>query len=202
MPPPPLSGLLLWDGRLSRLDAGVLLGLFAVWLTLTAREASRSRASVAVEVLEERNTARAAGAAVLGLVLLIGAGQSIVWAAKGIGELLGLDEFVVGATLVAIGTSTPELATTIISRVRKHDELGVGTVIGSNIFNNLWIVGVAALISPVDIGWSEVAVAITAGVIVTLLVIPVGSTLGRGRGVALVGTYVAFAAVLLTTSSG
>jgi len=61
----------------------------------------------------------------------------IVIAAEGIGGSLALDPFVVGATLVVLGTSTPELATTIIARLRGHDEIGVGTIVGSNIFNNL-----------------------------------------------------------------
>jgi cation:H+ antiporter len=104
---PLLTGALAWDGELSRIDGTLLLVVFLVWLTRTALHARRARA--AIEVLEEARTGRALAAAAAGLVLLIGAGQSIVWAAKGIGETLGLDEFVVGATLVAIGTSAPEL---------------------------------------------------------------------------------------------
>ncbi len=195
---PLLTGALAWDGELSRIDGTLLLVVFAVWLTRTAMHARRSRA--AIEVIEEVRTGRAVAEAAVGLLLLIGAGQSIVWAAKGIGDRLGLDEFVVGATLVAIGTSTPELATTIISRVRGHDEVGVGTVLGSNIFNNLWIVGVATVISPAAISLGEVAVAIVAGVAVTLLLVAGRGLLRRPLGIALAGSYAGYVVVLLATS--
>ena len=60
----------------------------------------------------------------------------------------GLDPSLVGATLVAFGTSVPELATALLARWRGHDDLGAGTIMGSNIFNSLWIVGIVALIRP------------------------------------------------------
>jgi cation:H+ antiporter len=135
-----------------------------------------------------------------GALLLVGAGQLIVIAAKGIGATLGWDEFVVGATLVALGTSTPELASTIISRVRGHDELGLNTLFGSTISNNLWIVAVATVLSPARLELSEAMVGVVAGLGVTLLVLPTGPVLSRRRGVLLLATYVGYVAVLIGSS--
>ncbi len=71
--------------------------------------------------------------------------------ARGIARSYGLEEFVIGATVVAIGTSVPELATAIMAKFRGHDELGLGTVLGSNLFNGLFIIAVAAMIHPIPI---------------------------------------------------
>lgn len=197
---PALTGLLLIDGTLSRVDGLALLVVFAAWLSVGMLQATHAR-SAAGEVLGSANRTTAALWAVLGLALLVGAGQLIVQAAKGFGELLGLDTFVVGATLVALGTSTPELATALIAQRRGHDEIGLGTLIGSNIFNNLWIGGVAAVIHPVHVDGTELLVALAAGSLCALAVIPGPSHgLGRQRGVLLLLIYGAYLATLLTVA--
>ena len=137
-----------------------------------------------------------------GLALLILAGRLIVLAAQDIGDALGWDTFTVGAVMVAVGTSTPELATTITARLRGHDEVSVGTVLGSNIFNGLLIVGVAAAIAPIRVAGPELRLAIAAGVLSLLLVLPGRSDrLGRGRGVALLLLYAVYLIALLTLHS-
>ncbi len=184
---PVLTLLALVDGTLVRLEALVLLGVFAGWLVLVTREARRARSAAVVDVGETRPRV-AVASLVGGLVLLVVAGRLIVLAAKGIGEGLGLDPFVVGATLVAVGTSTPELATTVIALRRGHLEVGVGTVLGSNVFNNLWIVGVAALLHPITASVGEVLLAIVACLVALALVTPTRRWVpGRARGVLLLG---------------
>jgi cation:H+ antiporter len=194
---PVLVAVLLVDGTLTRSDALVLLVAFFAWLAWTAVEAHRSRV---VEALGDGSRGRAAVHTLVGLGLLVAAGQAIVWSAQGIGKGLGLDEFVVGATLVAIGTSTPELVTTVVSRRRGHDDVGTGTVIGSNIFNTLWIVGIACLIDPVVLDVAEVRLAIVAGVVSSLLLVSRSGVLGRARGALLVTVYGAFVGLLLMTA--
>ena len=134
-------------------------------------------------------------------MLLVAAGRLIVSGARGVGDDVGLDAFVVGVVLVAIGTSTPELATAVIARLRGHEEIGLGTVLGSNVYNGAVIVPVAALIAPITIAWSEIAVSLLFGIAVVALVAPVfGSILGRRRGTALVLLYVSSVVTLLLTS--
>lgn len=189
---PVLTLLALVDGTLVRLEAVVLLAVFAGWLVLVTREARRARSAAAADVGERRPRVAVASLA-LGLVLLVVAGRLIVLAAKGIGEGLGLDPFVVGATLVAVGTSTPELATTVVALRRGHVEVGVGTVLGSNVFNNLWIVGVAALLHPITASVGEVLLAIVACLVGLALVTPTRRwAMGRARGVLLLGVGVLY----------
>jgi cation:H+ antiporter len=131
------------------------------------------------------------------MLALVAAGALIVSGARGVAAAFGIDEFIVGATLVAIGTSTPELATTIIAKWRGHDEVGLGTIIGSNIFNNLFIVAVAAMIHPISVAWREVAVALGFGIVALAFCYPPrDGVIGRGRGLLLLALYVAYNATL------
>lgn len=189
------------DGILGRVDGMILLGCFAAWLAVTVRQAARERDATA-GMLGETDRRRITRDAVAGLVLLILAGRLIVLAAQDIGEALGWDTFTVGAVMVAIGTSTPELATTITARLRGHDEVSVGTVLGSNIFNGLLIVGVAAAITPIQVAGPELRLAIGVGVLSLLLVLPGRSDrLGRGRGAALLLLYATYLIALLNLHS-
>ena len=113
--------------------------------------------------------------------------------AKGIAISFGIGEFVIGATVVAIGTSVPELATTVVSKIRRHDEVGLGTILGSNIFNGLFIVAIAAIISPISIDWREVAIALVFGIVTVALIWPARSGyIERGRGVLLLALYIVY----------
>ncbi len=182
---PMLTLLALIDGRLVRTEAAVLLLLFVVWLIAVSRQALRERSSLD-DGIEGPSGWRTVARAAIGLITLIVAGRLIVIAAKGIGTDLGLDPFVVGATLVALGTSTPELATALVARRRRHADIGVGTVLGSNVFNNLWIVGIVALLHPVRTSVSEVILSVSACLLALLLVVPTSTgTVPRWRGGAL-----------------
>jgi cation:H+ antiporter len=153
---PVLLAILAFDGVLSRLDGVLLLVVFLTWLTATVIEARRQR-SAADEVLGAPRSWLALVYSLAGLACLITAGQLIVGGARGIALSFGLDEFVIGATVVAAGTSIPELATTVIARLRGHAEIGLGTVLGSNIFNGLWIVAVVVIITPITVHWQELS---------------------------------------------
>ncbi|HSI97175.1 MAG TPA: calcium/sodium antiporter [Gaiellaceae bacterium] len=187
------------DGYLGRPDAIVLLGAFFIWLLTTIAAARRER-SAATEILAEHSLPRAAFVCVVGLLVLVAAGRLIVVGAKGIGTDLGLDSFVVGVVFVAIGTSVPELATAIVSRLRGHEEIGLGTVLGSNVFNGALIVPIVALIAPFRVEWSEIAISLFFGVVVIVAVLPFPRPiLERGRGGVLVTLYGSSVLALLLT---
>ncbi|MDP2014475.1 MAG: calcium/sodium antiporter [Actinomycetota bacterium] len=197
---PALLGLLALDGNLSQADGLVLLVVFLGWLTWVAVAANSSRTAV-VEVLQERSRSLTILSAAAGLALLILAGRLIVIGASGLGEQLGWDGFVVGAVFVALGTSTPEIATMLAARFRGHDDVGVGTVLGSNIFNTLLIVGVTAAISPITLDRAELRLGIAVSMLVVLLALPGRSgRLGRWRSLPLLATYLGTIAVLVTTA--
>jgi cation:H+ antiporter len=185
--------LLVADGEIGRLDAVLLLAGFAGWLAFAVRVALGEPVPVSVRP----SPARAVGPLAAGLVLLIGAGYAIVIGAKGLAMRFGWDPFVVGATLVAVGTSTPELATSLVAKLRGHADIGLGTLLGSNVFNGAVIVPVAALIAPISVAPGEVAVALGAGALLVLAALPYRSaTLGRARGVLLLAVYAAYLGAL------
>ncbi len=185
------------DGGISRVDAGILLALFGTWLALTTRSAWTER-SAAVDVLAERSHWRSAVELVVGLLFLVAAGRLIVFGARGVGEALGLEDFVIGATFVAVGTSTPELATTLVARVRGHSEIGLGTIVGSNIYNGGFIIALAALIHPIDVSFREVGAAIAFGLALVALLLNARGTLGRRLGATFLVVYAAYLTILLT----
>jgi cation:H+ antiporter len=183
--------LLGLDGRLGRIDACALLAVFATWLLLTVR-AGRVTAEPSARLRAGR-LHRSLAAGVVGLLLLMVAGNYVVQGAVGLGTHFGLDPFLLGAVLVAFGTSTPELATTAVAKLRGHDEIALGTILGSNIFNVALVAPIAALIHPIQIERAEVGLALGFGLALAVAVIPpAGNRLGRNRGLlmlVLYGTY-------------
>lgn len=193
---PILLGLMILDGVVSRLDAAILLATFTLWLVTIVRDARRQRD--AADPLETPPPPGSAAIETLaGFALLIAAGKLIVFGANDVAQRFGLSEFVIGATLVAIGTSTPELATAIIARLRRHDEVGIGALLGSNIYNGLFIAGVAGAITPIRISALEAAPALAAGLIGLAFVFPPrDGVYRRWRGAALLAVYVAYLATI------
>ncbi|MFZ5443864.1 MAG: sodium:calcium antiporter [Myxococcota bacterium] len=197
---PIFTAFLLLDGELSRLDGAVLLVTFAAWLAFVVRDAWKARS--AAGLLGEQRHAMALITSGAGLVMLVLAGRLIVSGASAIGASLGLSPFVIGTTMVAVGTSVPELATTIISRWRGHEEVGLGTVLGSNLFNGLFIVGTAASIHPIVVGDRGPLLGLGFGLVSVLLTIPfAGGRLTRPRGALLLALYAVFVAVQLRSGS-
>jgi cation:H+ antiporter len=189
---------ILADGVYSRWEATVSLAVFAFWLTLVARHAWRERSAPETQHVPRSGWIPLA-LSLAGAGLLALAGKFIVMGGTGLGQLFGLDPFFIGVTIVALGTSTPELATAVISKLRGHDEVGVGTILGSNIFNCLFIVGLTGVVAPFEVQPQDVAVSIGFGVATVLCLIPLrGQDLGRHRGLLLLALYAAsiFAASL------
>lgn len=193
---PVILGALAIDGHLSRLDGMIMMATFVAWLVTVVIEAM-SRRTAGDGGGEPVRSGRIALQCAIGLVLLIAAGHFIVIGAKGIALAAGLSEFVVGATIVAVATGTPELATAIISKLKGHDEIGLGNILGSNIFNGLLIVALLALIQPFDLSFSAVALTLGAGLVTTLVCLPSGGLIRRGQGIVLLLMYAGYVAVLL-----
>ncbi|HPQ94503.1 MAG: calcium/sodium antiporter [Thiothrix sp.] len=146
------SGLLLLDDYLSFLDGLLLMAALLVlllWMLRMARQgndpalqAETARQEVAMSMQHSLFWT------VTGLLLLVVAARLVVWGASGIAAYFGVSDLVIGLTIVAIGTSLPELAASISSARRGETGMAVGNIIGSNLFNNLGVMGLAALIRP------------------------------------------------------
>lgn len=192
---------LLMDGWFSRSDAIIMMGCFFAWLFVVISHA-RAHAATKAASAEKVPMIRMLGLILLGLVLLIGAAQFVVHGGKTIALALGWSPFIVGAVIVAVATSTPELATTLIARMRGHHDVGLGNILGSNIFNALFIASVAALIQPYKVNLPELMPSLLFGALTTLLIIPgPGGYIGRFRGVLLLSIYVAYVMLSLDHSA-
>lgn len=194
---PIVTGVLALDGVISRFDGLLMLSLFLSWLAATVIQARRQR-NAAEAILGERRIWHVLFSCIFGLAFLVAAGTLIVAGAKGIALSYGIDEFIIGATVVAIGTSMPELATTIIAKVRGHDEVGLGTILGSNIFNGIFIVAVAATIHPIAVVWRDVGVALMFGFAALVLAYPPRKGfIRRSRGVLLLALFAVYLAAII-----
>lgn len=194
---PVATGALAFDGVLSRFDGLLMMGLFFAWLWATIVEA-RSLRNSTDKVFGAHRGWPAILSSVVGLGCLIAAGHLVVTGARGIGVTFGIDPFVIGATIVAIGTTVPELATTTIATLRGHDEIGLGTILGSNIFNGLFIVAVAAILCPIAVRWREMVVVLVSGFVAVVLAYPAhGGFIARRRGVLLLVVYTVYLAMIL-----
>jgi len=209
-----LAAALLYDGNLSRFDGvALILALLSMMVVLirSVRREERARGGAARppgrepgEDPEGRADSRMkSGAAVLmGLVFLLAGSKSIVWGATDIARALGVSDFVIGLTVVAIGTSLPELASTIFAARRGEAELVVGNIVGSNTFNTLAVLGVPGVISPVTaVSPSLLPVDLPVMLLLTAMLGAVGwrarqrgeARVGRRWGVALLTVFVCHA---------
>ncbi|NLH16280.1 MAG: calcium/sodium antiporter [Phycisphaerae bacterium] len=190
-------GILAADGMISRWDGLFLLTTFVIWLTFVIISGLQERQTAQPSAIKAR-IGRAVVLSLVGLAILIGAGFWIVTGAKGIAQALGMHEFVIGATIVAVGTSVPELATTILAKIRGYDEISLGTILGSNIFNALMIVATTSLICPIRVHFKEVAVALVFGFVTVACTFPFGSGfISRKRGMILLGIFVVYLFIIL-----
>ncbi len=147
--------LLILDGEQSRTNGIVLLGLMAVvtlWMGwLGTRKTNRSdplKDEILQEIPTDMSRQAALGWLFLGIVLLPLASHFMVYGATEIAHALGVSDVVIGLTIVALGTSLPELAATVASAVKKEHDLLLGNIVGSNLFNLLGVLGISAVINP------------------------------------------------------
>jgi cation:H+ antiporter len=194
---PAATALFSATGVLSRVAALGLATVFVVWLALTVREMAAHAGDAPPRPRRGGSLWRWVLVALAGVAMLWAAGDAIVAGASMLAERDGGDPFVVGATLVALGTTTPELATMIVSRLKGHDEVGAGTLLGSCMFNGGLIIPVAALITPIPTDLRDVAMPLGAGVVSILVLLSVrGPVAGRTHGALLVGCYLVYLALL------
>lgn len=150
-----LAGLtLLLDGDLSRLDGTLLLlGLLVmvIWMVRTSLK-DRDSDPLGTEFSEEIPTDMPMGRALLwvgvGLLVLLLSSRLLVWGAVEIAQALGVSDLIIGLTIVALGTSLPELAASVVSALKGEPDIAIGNVIGSNLFNLLAVLGIPGVLSP------------------------------------------------------
>lgn len=145
-----VNGFLIGGGeKLSRLDAGILLILFAAFLYYVATQLKSEPESSEI-ILKPYSQTKIWGLIILGLAGLVLGGKLVVDNAVSMAQSLGVSEKIIGLTIVAAGTSLPELATSVVAAYRKNTDIAIGNIIGSNIFNIFLILGISGLVRPLD----------------------------------------------------
>lgn len=210
-----IAGYQLIDGELSRLDGWVLLAVFFAVMGWSIFQGIRGKGDplageVDAEMIEHPMPLnRALMWLFIGMVLLLVSSRMLVWGAVFIAQSLGISDLIIGLTIVAIGTSLPELASALAAVKKNEHDLILGNIIGSGIFNTLAVVGLAATIHPLSVepdvlyrDWTLMT-ALTLG----LMLMGLGMT-GKARiisrldGVILSLVYVGYAAFLASTVMG
>jgi len=152
-----LTIALIWNLMLARLDAVILLVAFALFMAWSIWNGLKEREDhLAVEMAgelstHERSLAKSIFWTVTGLILLVISSRALVWGAVTIATEFGVSDLIIGLTVVAIGTSLPELASSVVAARRGEHDIAIGNVIGSNMFNTLVVVGLAGVIHPLPL---------------------------------------------------
>jgi len=204
----------LRDGEISRLDALVLLGVFGGLMAWTIRQGLRQRADTLGSEMEQELVVHAMPLRqalfrlAAGLLLLIVSSRILVWGAVAIARDLGVSDLIIGLTVVAAGTSLPELASSIMATRKGEHDIALGNVLGSNLFNTLAVVGIAGAIHPMAVGGEVLSrdMPVMGGLTLSLFVLGYGfrgaGRINRFEGLLLLAAYAAYTAYLVLSVFG
>jgi len=209
-----LAAWQLWDGEITRLDAIVLLAVFGGLMAWTIWQGLRKKEDALGSEMEQELDVRAMPIRravfwlVVGLALLIVSSRILVWGAVEIAHGFGISDLIIGLTIVAVGTSLPELASSVIAARKGEHDIALGNILGSNLFNTLAVVGIAGTIHPLVVG-PEVFnrdMLVMAALTLSLFVIGYGfrgpGRINRIEGSVLLVCYVGYTAYLISTVFG
>lgn len=204
--------LLSLDARFGRIDGLLLFAGLVVYIGVLIRKGKRETAGAGAEsggedgAAERTGGVRSTGLVVVGLVLLVLGSRWLVDGAVTFAVHLGVSELIIGLTIVAAGTSLPEVVTSIVAAMRGERDIAVGNVVGSNIFNIMGVLGLAGIVAPAGIEVSSAVVGfdIPVMIAVALACLPIfftGGVISRTEGALLVGFYAAYTAYLVLAAS-
>lgn len=188
---------------LTRIDGIVLLSFFIIFLYYTFGISKVTGETEDIESIKDISYLKSTIFILLGLTGLVFGGKWIVDGAVTIAHIFGISESLIGLTIVAIGTSLPELATSAIAAYKKQTDIAIGNVVGSNIFNIFWVLGFSALIRPLPFSTSsdiDIFMTIMASVILfAIMFIGKRQTVERWQGALMVTAYFGYIAFLVFT---
>jgi len=205
-----IAAILMIDLKLSLWDAGILLFMFTCLMAWTIRQGLKQKKdSLAKEMEMEIKShglpiSRAVFWIAAGLILLIISSRILVWGAVELAQLLGVSDMIIGLTIVSIGTSLPELASSIIAARKGEHDIALGNILGSNLFNTLAVVGIAGIIQPLQVTQETLSrdMVIMGALTVSLFVIGYGVKGRQGRinrfeGALLLAVYIGYTLYLI-----
>ncbi len=195
----------LWGDALQWWDGLIFLAIFVLYMFFLFRDALREKnPKDKPSSPEEEKKPKKMGIdilfTVLGLVMVAGGGYALVEGAKKIAEAMGVTERIIGLTVVALGTSLPELVTSVVAARKGETDIAVGNILGSNIFNILLVAGVASLICPLAFSFEtnlvDALVALAAALLLAVCALAGKHKLKRGAGAAMLVSFLAYYAIL------
>lgn len=202
--------MLVMDQHLGQMDGLILIsGLFVMLFWMIQQGKNQKRDPMEKEFEQEIpkiSTQKALLWFTIGFVLLIISSRGLVWGSVNIAKAAGISDLVIGLTIVAIGTSLPELAASIMSALKKEPDIAIGNIIGSNMFNLLVVFGIPGLMSPhmVDVAILDRDFPFMIGLSIALFVMAYGfkgeGRINRYEGSLLLGGYIAYIIVLYFTA--
>ena len=188
-------------GGLSRTDGLVLLCFMAIFLSHTFSIAAGEEQKASESGIKEMPLWRAILFSIGGLLFLIAGGESFVRGASGLARALGASESLIAVTIVAGGTSLPELATSVVAALKGRSEMAVGNVVGSNLFNIFLILGLSSTISPIKlagIGAIDLGMVLLSSIVLWFVgVFYKERTITRAEGALMIALYVAYTLYLI-----
>ncbi|MBP5592397.1 calcium/sodium antiporter [bacterium] len=191
-----LTVFLILDGFISRLNAITMLVLFIPIMVISSL--GKKEEQNEEESGKKESLIKSVCLIIFGLVLLVSSSRALVWAAKDIALALGVSELIIGLTIVALGTSLPELAASVSAARKNEHGVAFGNVVGSNLFNTMCVVGIAGAITPVTVDPKILTRDLPAVAIVTLFLFIFGirRKIDRFSGIFLVALYIAYTVLL------
>ena len=191
------------SGTIGRIEGAALLALLVIFLVVSAQlgaESGQSRAAEVEFLHPATSILRGVVQLLVGVAALAAGSELLVRGATGLAERLDISQVVIGAVVIAVGTSLPELATTAVAALRRRHAIAVGNVIGSNVFNLLGALGLASLVAPLPIDGRLYELELPAMALSTVLLVPLAwrEENGRALGVVLLVLYALFVAGLLS----
>jgi cation:H+ antiporter len=207
--------LMALDGSLSRVEGVVLFGGVIAYTGFLIRHSRKENKAVADEYAQEYATKAETGwkpwvlnvgLVLIGLVLLVQGSNWLVESAVSVARSLGLSELIIGLTIIAAGTSMPEVATSVMAAIKGERDIAVGNVVGSNLFNIMAVLGLTALVAPDGVPVSQAAVAFDIPVMlaVAVMTLPICFTnnlIARWEGGLFLFYYVAYTAYLILSAT-
>ena len=188
--------LFVIGGMLSRIEGLILLAGIITYITVMVRSALKNRVE---EEIEPISLSKAALFIALGLAAVVFGGDVVVDSATAIAKSLGLSETLIGLTIVAIGTSLPELVTSVVASRKGESGLALGNAIGSNIFNILFILGMSSTLMPIPVVSEYITdTLVLIGICVLIYAFArFGEKIGRGKGLSMIAIYIAYTAYII-----
>lgn len=200
------EGTVQFQGMLSRMDSVILLLFFSGFLLYIYRTMRSASDFEEGEPIKIYSMPLSVGMVILGLTMLIGGGQLVVDNAIKIAQLYGLSEKLIGLTILAAGTSLPELATSCVAAYKKNTDIAIGNVVGSNIFNIFFILGVTGLIHPIPYNGAlnfDLKVLVASTIILMIFMFTLSTRkLDRWEAFLLLAGYIAYTIFLIGMEEG